>query len=99
MFSVSRMLSLLNRVPMCSTCQCSLHTNVAACPQIKSVPTSHFSLQMYQKTRSVPNGVPMFQCSNVRKSVLIFQTFLLRNAKGNFCYLLLYKNSTLYLIS
>ena len=38
-------------------------------------------------------------CANVPKGVQIFQTFILQNAKGNFYTLLLYKNSTLYLIS
>ena len=89
---------LLNRVPACqrvlracvparSRCQC------ACVPTCQSVPSSYFL------RANVPKNVRMChtacQCFNLAcqrpKSVPIFQTFLLRNAKGNSYTLLLYE--------
>ena len=65
-------------------------------------PTSHFYVPTCQRAEAmtiIQLGLPVYQrCANVStwgaqvpKGVPIFQTFLLRNAKGNFYTLLLYK--------
>ena len=69
-------------VPMC------LHANVP-----KSMPTCHKACQCfnlaYQEAKQHANFSAWL--ANVPKSMPIFQTFLLQNAKGNFYTVLLYK--------
>ena len=84
-------------------CQRGLCANVPVCQRAKSVPISCLYVPKCQKTyqhairranvsiwcANVPNRVPIFQ--RVPKGVPTSQTLLLRNAKGNFHTLLLYK--------
>ena len=96
--------SLLNRVPCVPACQRGLRANVIACQRgvranvlawqfAKSVPSSHKACQCfnlaYQHAKRRVNFLTWR--ANVPKSVPIFQTSLLRNAKENFYTLLLYK--------
>ena len=83
-------------------CLRGLLTNVPACQCAKSVSTSYFKVSLSQPTNNVLTCHTACQCAkwrvkfwtwrtNVPKGVSIFQTFLLRNAKGNFYTLSLYK--------
>ena len=83
-------------------CLRGLLTNVPACQCAKSVSTSYFKVSLSQPTNNVLTCHTACQCAkwrvkfwiwrtNVPKGVPIFQTFLLRNAKGNFYTLSLYK--------
>ena len=81
-------------------CQRGLRVNVPAYQRAKGEPTSHFYVPTCQKTYQCFNLACQHakRCANfstwraiVPKSVPIFQTFLLRNAKGNFYTLLSYK--------
>ena len=81
------LLSLLNRVPCMPACQRGLRANVLACQ--RGLRAKFSSLRAI-----VPTCHKAGQCStwraNVPKSMPIFQTFFLRNAKGNL-HILLYK--------
>ena len=81
-------------------CQRGLRANVPACQGAKSVPSSHFHVPTCHKAwqcfnlacqRAKRRANFSTRRANVPKSMPIFQTFLLRNAKGNFYTLLLYK--------
>ena len=74
-------------VPAWFTCQCAC---VSTC---QSVPSSHFYVPTCQKTcqRAIRRASVSTWHVNVPSGVLIFQTFLLRNVKGNLYALLLYK--------
>ena len=76
-------------------CLRGLLTNVPVCPCAKNVSTSYFKVSLCQPTNNVLTCHTTCQCAkwrvkfwtwrtNVPKGVPIFQTFLLRNAKGNF---------------
>ena len=67
-------------------CQCGLRTNVLSYQRAKRVPTLHFYLPTCHQTCQ-----PAIRCTNVPKILPIFQAFFLRNAKGNFYTLSLYK--------
>ena len=78
------------------------------CLHAKSVPSSHFYVSTCHKACQCFNLA--CQCAkrcatfsswhaNMPKSVPVFQTFLLRNAKGNSILYYYIKSSTLYLIS
>ena len=89
-------------------CQRGLRANVPACQRAKfsylrvnvpkNVPTCHKACQCFNLACQRANRCASFSTwrANVPKSVPIFQTFLLRNAKGNF-YTLLYKKSYIIL--
>ena len=75
-------------VPTC------LRANVSkACQRAKSVQNSHFYVPMFQETcqRAIRRANVSTSRDNLSKDVPIFETFLLRNAKGNFYTLILYK--------
>ena len=81
-------------------CQRGLRANVPACQGAKSVPSSHFHVPTCHKAwqcfnlacqRAKRRANFSTRRANVPKSMPIFQTFLLRNAKGNFYTLILYK--------
>ena len=87
-------------------CQRGLRANVPkacqvfifTCQRAKSVPTYHKVYQCFNLACQRAKRRANFSTwrANVPKSVPVFQTFLLRNAKGNFYILLLYKK--LYII-
>ena len=95
--------SLLNREPCVPACQLGLPANVLACQrgllvnvpayqQAKGVATSHVYVGTGHKCANVPIAYQCFiRRANVPKRMPTFQAFLLRNAKGNFSTLLLYK--------
>ena len=95
-------------VPARFTCLRASVVYVPTYLRAKSVPTSHFHVPTCQWTcQRAIRRASFSLCranfskwrTNMPKTVPIFQTFLLRNCKGNFYTLFLYKNSTLYLIS
>ena len=76
------------------TCQRGLHANVSPCQRAKSVPIPYFYVTTCQ--RAIKRVKVSTWRSNVPKGMPIFQTFLLRNAKGSFYTLLLYKKLYVY---
>ena len=87
-------------VPTWSTCQRTCVPAWFTCQRAKSVSNSYFYLSTCHKAGQCFNLACQRakRCAtfstwraNVPKSVPVFQTFLLRNAKGNFYTLLLYK--------
>ena len=66
---------------------------ILTCQSAKNVPTCHKACQCFNLSCQCAKRRANFSTwrTNVPKSVPIFQTFLLRNAKGNFYTLLLYK--------
>ena len=83
-------------------CQRGLSANVPkacqvlifTCKRAKNVPTYHKACQCFNLACQHAKRRANFSTwhANVPKSVPIFQTFLLRNAKANFYTLLLHKN-------
>ena len=81
-------------VPTCWRPRCAnVFGASVACQRAKSMSPSHFYVPTCKKTcrRALRRSNIWTWRANVPKSVLVFQTFLLRNAKGNFYILLLYK--------
>ena len=89
-------------VPAWFMCQCDCVLAWFMCIRANVSKACERLISTYQHSirhTSMPNGVTW--PAKVPKNVAIFQTFLLqkKNAKGNFCTLLSYKNYTLFLIS
>ena len=75
------------------TCQQDLRAYVPACQRAKNVSPSYFYIPMSHKTSQCFNFAcqRVNWCDNVPKDITMFQIFLLRNTKGGFYTLLLYK--------
>ena len=95
--------TLLNRVPCVTACQCGLRENVHAyqcglrtnmlrANVPKACQLFIFTYQHANKRANVLYGVAMFQLG-VPNGVPVFQTFLSQNVKANFYTLFLYKNT------
>ena len=81
-------------VPTCWLPRCAnVFGPSVAYQRAESMSTSHFYVPTCKKScrRALRRSNISTWHANVPKSVLVFQTFLLRNAKGNFYNLLLYK--------
>ena len=85
--------SLLNRVPCVPACQRGLRANVPTCQRTKSVPTSHvLRANMPVNVTSCHTASQYFNLAcQLTKRRADFSNIPLRNAKGNFYTLLLYK--------